>query len=78
MESRWRVCRAESRQNLQEKQRQPSEEPRGILYTVCVCVAMHVPFEIFHLPLCLIHFCAIQVDVFGQEYVIWKNKQKAC
>lgn len=31
---------------------------------------MHVPFEIFHLSLGFIHFSAIQVDVFGQEYII--------
>lgn len=39
-------------------------------YLAKVVTVIHVPFEIFHLPLGFIHFSAIQVDVFGQEYII--------
>lgn len=32
---------------------------------------MNSPFEIFHLPLGFIHLSAVQVDVFGQEDIVY-------
>lgn len=43
----------------------------------CTGTVIHIPFEIFHLPLSFIHFSAIQVDVFGQEDVVCNETYKA-
>lgn len=36
----------------------------------------HLPFEIFHLPLCLIHIHTVQVYIFRQKDIICKTKRR--